>query len=277
MMRTRYNKKRNTAFVYEVLIREGTSAILQKDEQRKNAIVKIIKKHFSTRSLLYKDLECYQSLQERQSLSEDKCLRVVKEARMQKRMIDPSTLFKQQTNLIKDVNKELEPAVFNNFVPNYKSLANIYQMFSDNIDPKSAVILEELVVDHMSKEPVPLPELEIDNLILETFINKFNNKYNDKLMTEQKRLLNLYISSFVDNSVELKMFLNEELIRLKKGLKSSKSNVYISVDDQMKVKTEQIIEKLEGYRQVEADENMLLTILKVQQLVGEIEENGSSN
>ena len=106
MMRTRYNKKRNTAFVYEVLIREGTSAILQKDEQRKNAIVKIIKKHFSTRSLLYKDLECYQSLQERQSLSEDKCLRVVKEARMQKRMIDPSTLFKQQTNLIKDVNKE---------------------------------------------------------------------------------------------------------------------------------------------------------------------------
>jgi|TARA_R110000824_G_scaffold195554_3_gene378398 hypothetical protein len=276
-MRTRYNKKRNTAFVYEVLIREGTSAILQKDDQRKNAIVKIIKKHFSTRSLLYKDLECYQSLQERQSLSEDKCLRVVKEARMQKRMIDPSTLFKQQTNLIKDVNKELEPAVFNNFVPNYKSLANIYQMFSDNVDPKSAVILEELVVDHMSKEPVPLPELEIDNLILETFINKFNNKYNDKLMTEQKRLLNLYISSFVDNSVELKMFLNEELIRLKKGLKSSKSNVYISVDDQMKVKTEQIIEKLEGYRQVEADENMLLTILKVQQLVGEIEENGSSN
>ena len=58
MMRTRYNKKRNTAFVYEVLIREGTSAILQKDDQRKNAIVKIIKKHFSTRSLLYKDLEC---------------------------------------------------------------------------------------------------------------------------------------------------------------------------------------------------------------------------
>ena len=50
MMRTRYNKKRNTAFVYEVLIREGTSAILQKDEQRKNAIVKIIKKHFSTRT-----------------------------------------------------------------------------------------------------------------------------------------------------------------------------------------------------------------------------------
>ena len=276
-MKTRYNKKRNTAFVYEVLIREGTSAILQNDALRKNTIVKIIKKHFSFNSLLHRDLVCYHSLQEGQNLSEDKCLRVVKEARMQKRMIEPSSLFKQQTSLIKDVNKELEPAVFNNFVPNYKSLANIYQMFSDDIDPKNAVILEELVVEHMTKTPVASPELEIDNLILETFINKFNNKYNDKLMIEQKRLLNLYISSFVDNSLELKIFLNEELTRLKKELKNSKNNACIAADSQMREKTEQIIEKLEDYRQLEADENMLLTILKVQQLVGEIDENGSSN
>ena len=41
-MKTRHNKKRNTAFVYEALIREGTSAILQKDEARCNKIVAII-------------------------------------------------------------------------------------------------------------------------------------------------------------------------------------------------------------------------------------------
>ena len=46
MMKTRYNKKRNTAFVYEALIREGTSAILQGDHDRKNTVVKLIKKHF---------------------------------------------------------------------------------------------------------------------------------------------------------------------------------------------------------------------------------------
>ena len=30
-MKVKHNKKRNTAFVYEALIREGTNAILKKD------------------------------------------------------------------------------------------------------------------------------------------------------------------------------------------------------------------------------------------------------
>ena len=54
MMKTRYNKKRNTAFVYEALIREGTSAILQGDHDRKNTVVKLIKKHFAPNSELHK-------------------------------------------------------------------------------------------------------------------------------------------------------------------------------------------------------------------------------
>ena len=42
-MKIKHNKKRNTAFVYEALVREGTSAILQKDDERRNKIVLIIK------------------------------------------------------------------------------------------------------------------------------------------------------------------------------------------------------------------------------------------
>ena len=40
-MKTKYNKKRNTAFVYEALVREGTSAILQGDHERKNTLLLI--------------------------------------------------------------------------------------------------------------------------------------------------------------------------------------------------------------------------------------------
>jgi hypothetical protein len=53
-MKTKYNKKRNTAFVYEALIREGTSAILQGDHDRKNTVVKLIKKHFTPDSFCIK-------------------------------------------------------------------------------------------------------------------------------------------------------------------------------------------------------------------------------
>lgn len=277
MMKTKYNKKRNTAFVFEALIREGTSAILQGDHDRKNTVVKLIKKHFAPDSTLYKHLQCYQSLYETSGLDRNTCEKIMREAKLAHRVLDPHGLFVSQTDLINDVNKELEPSVFNNFVPNYKSLANIHKMFSTNVSPKNSVILEELVLEHMSRTEEAEEQVEIDNVVVESFVEKFNTKYDSKLLTEQKQLLNLYISSFVDNSLELKMFLNEEIARLKSSLLESRSQEEIASDDSMVEKTEQVLELLENYKDTEADQNMLLTILKVQQLVGEIENNAGSN
>ena len=201
----------------------------------------------------------------------------MREAKLAHRVLDPHGLFVSQTDLINDVNKELEPSVFNNFVPNYKSLANIHKMFSTNVSPKNSVILEELVLEHMSRTEEAEEQVEIDNVVVESFVEKFNAKYDSKLLTEQKQLLNLYISSFVDNSLELKMFLNEEIARLKSSLLESRSQEEIVSDESMVEKTEQVLELLENYKDTEADQNMLLTILKVQQLVGEIENNAGSN
>lgn len=277
MMRTKYNKKRNTAFVYEVLIREGTSAILQGDHDRKNIVVKLIKKHFAADSILYKDLQCYQSLYETTGIEKETCQKIIKEAKLASRLLDTQGLFVSQTDLINDVNKELEPSVFNNFVPNYKSLANIYKMFSHNTDPKSAVILEELVLENMTRPNPEENNAEVDSLVIESFVEKFNNKYEESLLTEQKTLLNLYISSFVDNSLELKMYLNEEISRLKKELNESKLKEEICSDEQMIEKTDLILEKLNTLKNGFADHDMLFTILKVQQLVGEINKDASSN
>ena len=47
-MKVKHNKKRNTAFVYESLIKEATVAILKNDGSRRDRVVKIIKKHFNT-------------------------------------------------------------------------------------------------------------------------------------------------------------------------------------------------------------------------------------
>ena len=37
-MKIKHNKKRNTAFVYEALIREATVAIVKQDNERKNKV-----------------------------------------------------------------------------------------------------------------------------------------------------------------------------------------------------------------------------------------------
>ena len=49
-MKLRHNKKRNTAFLYESLIRELTKAVVQKNDFLKEKIVKMIKENFKGNS-----------------------------------------------------------------------------------------------------------------------------------------------------------------------------------------------------------------------------------
>ncbi len=51
-MKNKHNKKRNTAFIYEALIKEVTVAMLRGQTERKRKIVDIIKKHFNPDSEL---------------------------------------------------------------------------------------------------------------------------------------------------------------------------------------------------------------------------------
>jgi hypothetical protein len=269
-MKIRHNKKRNTAFVYEALVREATVAILKEDDDRKERAVSIIKKHFHSKSLLRQDLECYRSLYENQSLDEKTSQKVLNESRRQKMMIDPNGLFNQQTELIHDINKELTPEVFNNFVPNYKALATIDQMFSIKTSPKNKVILEGEIVKGMTTTTENTESPVIDNVTFRTFVGKFNDKYENGLLQEQKDLLTRYITSFSDNSLELKMYLNTEIGRLKTKLAEAVNADAIKNDKDMLGKTKQIVEKLESFAKSDVNENVLMIVLKTQSLVEEI-------
>ncbi len=270
-MKNKHNKKRNTAFIYEALIKEATVAMLRGESQRKRQIVKLMKKHFRPGTELYKELQCYRSLYENQNLERGLSEKIMKETKMAQRLIDPHGLFKQQTELIKDINTEVSSGVFNNYVPNYKTLASIAQLFSTKLSPKNSVILEGQIVDNMTNlVEAEVPVEDIDSLVVNKFVNKFNEKYGEELLHEQKELLSYYITSFADNALELKIFLNEEILRLKEKLVEAKTTDEISEDSTMTEKTTQIIEKLESFSSAPIDESVLKTIMKTQKLVKEI-------
>jgi len=269
-MKVKHNKKRNTAFVYEALIKEATDAIVKNDIERKDKIVKIVKQYFEPFSVLKKDLDCYRSLYETRGTAKEISEKIMKEVKLSKRLIDPEGLFKQQTNLIKDINKDLGPDTFNNFVPNYKTLATIFQMFNDS-SPKQQIMLENQMIDLMASEEHKQEDMvPIDNIVYNSFVKKFNEKYGDDLLKEQKELLTHYITSFVDNSIELKMFLNEEIGRLKERLQKAKDIEEIKSDGSMMEKTNNVISKLDSYSRETVSESILLTVLKTQKLVKEI-------
>jgi len=270
-MKIKHNKKRNTAFVYEALIREATVAVLRNEHTKKDKVISIIRKHFQNGSALKTDLECYRSLYENQNLDQATSEKIIKEARFQKRLIDPEALFKQQTALIHDINKEISSSVFNNFVPSYKTLATIDQMFSTKISPASHVILENEIISRMKSETQESSlKVPIDNVTYKTFVAKFNTKYDSELLEEQKNLLTYYIASFSDNALALKSFLNEEIGRLKAKLIEAKNVEEVKADREMLEKTEEVIAKLQSFAKEGITESVLLTVLKTQTLVEEI-------
>ena len=195
-MKLRHNKKRNTAFIYEALIVEATVSMLKKDQHRHNKCVSIIKKHFGIDKILSKELQCYKSLYENQNLNEENSRRITTEARIQYKKINNSQIFELQTGLINDINKNLGNSVFNNFVPNYKSIATVSQLFgvdSSAAGIKRGVILEQRVLETLTskdKKKQPSNMRPIDNIVFKTFSGKFNETYSEGLLSEQKELLN---------------------------------------------------------------------------------------
>ena len=53
----KYNKKRNTAFLYEALVLEMTKAIINNDTDRRDTALDILKVSFSSSSILHEELD----------------------------------------------------------------------------------------------------------------------------------------------------------------------------------------------------------------------------
>ena len=93
---------------------------------------------------------------------------------------------------------------------------------------------------------------------------------------EQKELLTHYITSFTDNAVSLKTFLNEEVARLKNTIAESRKNDMFQQDSEMQRKANQIVEKLDTFKKTEINDDVLLTVLRTQELAKELSD-GSNN
>ncbi len=108
----------------------------------------------------------------------------------------------------------------------------------------------------------------IDNIVYKTFVKKFNEEYSG-ILEEQQNLLKNYVLSFSDNGVQLKLFLNEEIGRLKQSIQELLTLEDIKKDSDMLKKTREVAQLLEGYGNTEIDISMLKKILKIQNFVNE--------
>ena len=275
MGKTKHNKKRNTAFLYEALVREMTKAVVSQDKERKNNIVDILKESFSSNKVLGKELRLYQTILESSDLDDvtaEKLLYKIREAYSE---LDEQEVYDAQSTVINRINKEIGSDVYNNFVPNYKSIATVSQLFgadSTAVGIKRGVLLEQQVLKTLTANTIKESKTEmkpIDNIVFKTFTSKFNETYGDDLLSEQKELLNRYILSF-SSDTDMKIYLNEELGRLHGALQQALATDEIKSDNTMTESTNSVIDMIEKFRNTPVDKSLVEKVLKIQNLVHEI-------
>lgn len=266
----KHNKKRNTAFIYEALVREIVKQSVAKNNEKRNAAIQIMKEAFAPQTELRKELDLYKTLMENNNLQEKIAERILVETKIQHSRVNQGQLFKEQSVTISKINKQLSKSVFNNFVPNYKHLATIAQIFGSSEGPKKKVLLETQIVERLTSNPAEKTQTpQVSSLVVKTFTKRFNDSYST-LLESQKQLLSNYISSFADNGLEFNFYLSEEVGRLKQVVTSAKTMEESQNDATIKENLSKVYNILEKISEQPVNKETLYKVLQVQQLEKEI-------
>ena len=272
-MKVRHNKKRNTAFLYESLIKELTKSIVRNQTETKQKVINILKEHFGKDSILKKDLDLYNTLLESKGLNESFGKRLIIEVKKDHDSLDRKAVFNSQTNLIKLINETLSNEVFANFLSNYKNIATIGQFFqSKSLDATRRLMLEDRIISLLTANRInEQKEIKhIDKLTYNTFVNKFNESYKNTLRDEQKSLLTNFITSFSDNGLGLKCFMNEEVGRLKSALENTLADEVIRENKEYSNNLDRVVQKLDSFKDTPINEEMVRSLFYIQDLVAEV-------
>ena len=167
--------------------------------------------------------------------------------------------------------------VYKNFIPQYKSYANLAQIFGKKAPIKNRVLMEQKCIEEMMEDKVEATSMKpIDSLVLKSYVKRFNEKYVD-LLPEQRDLLSKYINGIGTNDVEFKVAIAQELIRITEEIKKSLTLEDVSSDPEMVASTTKVLTLLETYDVSSVGHKELLKIFKAQALVREYTDDALNN
>ena len=280
MKKLKHSKYKNTAILFEILVRKLTSESLTSD---KSVTIDIIKKYFGKNTELSKELQLYNSLVKEQFKSEAKALDFIRSCKDTHNKLNKSLIKRQRYNLVKEISNNF---VFEKIskirIKNYKQLASVYKLFeyTESSNPKQLLECKDVIVDHLLISEIKKPKKDI---VIETFknqdknvrlltykllIDKFNNKYSG-LNESQKSLLNHYITN-VNDTEALKEYIHKVIPQIKTKLKK---HTKIITDKVTKIKIEKLSEMLCNVETIKTiKESHVLSLLRYFDLISELNE-----
>ena len=287
MRKVKHNKIRNTGLLFEFLLRQITSDVLNENN---GTAVKIVKEKFNENTELGKELALYNVLITKKFKSDSKADYFINEVMKARNDLNNSVLRRERYNLIKEIQSNYNLQKFmSSKVPNYKTYASIYTLFEFNksLSPDQKTesffnIVEHVTTDEksikLSETVRTLPDDEdLRILTYRSLLEKFNQKYT-KLSGAQKNLLREYINN-VSNTNSLKDTLKEIISGLKKDLKQHSKNLQ---DDVVKIKMTEALKSINEFcglndkSNVVKDEYVIQT-MRYLELLKELKKSGNKD
>jgi len=109
----------------------------------------------------------------------------------------------------------------------------------------------------------------MDKLVYKKVIENFNTKYDGELLTEQKNLINKFIVCTGNRATEFRVYLNEEIGRLKEEVSEARSKEIFQDDRELSEKMNLVSEALNKFQTKKIDQALVHKVMQVQQLVKE--------
>jgi|GEM_PF-377966 len=271
MQRNKHSKIRNAGLLFEILLRQVTADIL--DKNKKNKALDIIKENFNKNTELGKELGLYNILLNQKFNSDKKADYFITEVVKNHAKLNSSRLRREKYNVIKEIKNSFDvPKLLSSKVPNYKIYASIYKLFEyhNSLSPEDKTETYFHLVENITKpEPVTkfsklvnkTSNLDEDERILtyKILLEKFNSKYT-KLNKPQRLLLKEYINN-VSNTNNLKGYIGKVIPAIKSDLKR-----YLkSVDEKIvKIKLTEAINSIDKFCKIDTKSKVVKDSIVVQ-------------
>jgi len=279
-MAIKHSKYRNTGILFELLVRQTTSDLLNNQDSK---AVKILKKYF-TNTELGKEYSLYSTFSASPKLSEAKAEILISTIIEQYKKLDHQKVTKLKYNLIKEIKKIYDlDNFFKAKVDNYKPFASIYTIFesqnTQSVDTKQLILNKINLLEHLTETPAGdtkapksiveefmKEDKEIRLLAYKILVEKFNNKYQG-MSERQKDVLKEYITNISDTK-NLKLYLNNQIDQIKTELTELKNTTNDAI---IKIKLEEVIKFVMPIKENQSIKDEVITgILQYFDLIDEL-------
>lgn len=216
-MALKHNKKRNVGLLNEFFARYIAKSIIEKDDLNLKKSRLLFKKHFQKGTELNRELRLFTSLFESSNLSPQVAISLINQVKKICKLQSQKKLDLEKTALLHEINLTFGDSAanfFNQDISEFREYGSIQVLLNhwrndselfmnENFLLSEVTTLEEKLFRRLTSQPTKKEDLshlnmtndDIDNLVVNLMTQKLNEKYQDALNSDQKKLLEYYVFS----------------------------------------------------------------------------------